>query len=213
MSSWLSSDANKILLTEGDTDCHVIASLCSHYKLEKDLFGFFSCGSYTKVLKKANALLSLDGEQKKQTIGIVLDADTSVASRWQAIKNKLKDYEYPIPDKPNIGGTILNYSSLPRLGIWLMPNNIDVGMLEDFCLLLVEENKKAVADECINIAIKKNATTFKEVHKAKALIHTYLAWQDEPGKPIGQAITAKILEPSYPISLEFKKWLIELFAQ
>ena len=65
MSSWLKSDANKILLTEGDTDCHVIASLCSHYQLETDLFGFFSCGSDTKVLKKANALLSLDGEQQK----------------------------------------------------------------------------------------------------------------------------------------------------
>lgn len=96
MSSWLKSDANKILLTEGDTDCHVIASLCSHYELEKDLFGFFSCGSDTKVLKKANALLSLDGEQKKETIGIVLDADTGVASRWEAIKNKLQNYEYII---------------------------------------------------------------------------------------------------------------------
>jgi len=212
MSSWLKSDANKILLTEGDTDCHVIASLCSHYQLETDLFGFFSCGSDTKVLKKANALLSLDGEQQKQTIGIVLDADTNVASRWEAIKNKLQNYEYIIPETPNIGGTILNCPYLPKLGIWLMPNNLDVGMLEDFCLLLVEENKIAVADECIKIAMKKNATSFKNVHYAKALIHTYLAWQDEPGKPIGQAITAKILQPSYPISLEFKKWLIELFG-
>jgi hypothetical protein len=212
MSSWLKSDANKILLTEGDTDCHVIASLCNHYQLETDLFGFFSCGSDKKVLKKANALLSLDGEQKKQTIGIVLDADTGVAARWEAIKNKLQSYEYIIPDAPNIGGTILNSPYLPKLGIWLMPNNLDVGMLEDFCLLLVEENKIAVADECIKIAMKKNATSFKSVHYAKALIHTYLAWQDEPGKPIGQAITAKILEPSYPISLKFKNWLIELFG-
>ena len=156
--------------------------------------------------------ICLDGEQQKETIGIVLDADTSVASRWETIKHKLQNYEYIIPDAPNIGGTILNHLSLPKLGIWLMPNNIDVGMLEDFCLLLVEEDKIAVADECIKIAMKKNATSFKKVHYAKALIHTYLAWQDEPGKPIGQAITAKILEPSYPISLEFKKWLIELFG-
>jgi len=39
------------------------------------------------------------------------------------------------------------------------------------------------------------APTFIPNHKSKAVIHTYLAWQNEPGMPLGQAITARALNP------------------
>lgn len=210
--SWLKSTAGKLLLTEGDSDCHVIVSLCSYYKLEAELFGFFSCGNDDQVLKKANALLNLDGENKKEVIGIVLDADRDLSACWQRVKDKFSRYQYTFPDRPTEGGTILEADLLPKLGVWLMPNNIDVGMLEDFCLQLVDLNKVTLVEENIQLAKEKNITSFKEVHSSKALIHTYLAWQDEPGKPLGQAITAKILEPDHLIAKEFKNWLIKLFS-
>ena len=52
---------------------------------------------------------------------------------------------------------------------------------------------------------------YKPVHRSKAKIHTYLAWQDIPGRPMGQAITANILNANSELAMKFAKWLKELF--
>jgi hypothetical protein len=52
---------------------------------------------------------------------------------------------------------------------------------------------------------------FKEVHESKARIHTWLAWQEEPGKPVGQAITARYLDANMPHVRQLLDWIRELF--
>jgi AAA15 family ATPase/GTPase len=51
-----------------------------------------------------------------------------------------------------------------------------------------------------------------EVDRSKAIIHTYLAWQKEPGRPMGQSITAKVLDPNLEIALSFITWIRTLFV-
>ena len=58
----------------------------------------------------------------------------------------------------------------------------------------------------------KKGNFFKEIDLEKAIIHTYLAWQDEPGYPLGKAITAQSLRPETPIAREFTNWLTRLFV-
>ncbi len=60
-------------------------------------------------------------------------------------------------------------------------------------------------------ARQKGVTTFKEGRHSKALIHTYLAWQEEPGKPLGQAVTSHALRPQTEIARIFVNWLNRLF--
>jgi uncharacterized protein DUF3226 len=49
------------------------------------------------------------------------------------------------------------------------------------------------------------------IHYAKATIHTYSALQDEPGKPLGQAITQESLRSSDSLTaLAFITWLVLL---
>jgi hypothetical protein len=47
--------------------------------------------------------------------------------------------------------------------------------------------------------------------EAKARLHTWLAWQEEPGKPIGQAITKRFLDPEATEAQAFLDWLRRLF--
>lgn len=47
---------------------------------------------------------------------------------------------------------------------------------------------------------------------SKAVIHTYLAWQDEPDRPLGQAITKQALRPQTDIAVRFTDWLKALFV-
>jgi len=118
-----------------------------------------------------------------------------------------------LPTQPDKQGTIHpNVSKYPCVGIWLMPNNQDTGMLEDFLKKLALPDTLATAQSCVKCAHRRKVTHFKEVHLSKAEIYTYLAWQDEPGKPFGIAITAHTLQPDTEIASIFIEWLKRLFV-
>ncbi len=210
MSDICKQDTDKVLLVEGDNDCHVVMALCAAHHVP-ETFGIYQCGSDVGVLKRLNALISRPNPP--QTIGVILDADLSLDSRWDSIRGKLRHYSYTFPNTPNINGTIVeDTSDRSKLGFWLMPNNQESGMLEDFCAELAEPSSLEYARECVEVAYTKNVTTFKDVHRSKAVIHTYLAWQDEPGYPLGKSITKQSLRPHTSIAINFTDWLKNLFA-
>jgi hypothetical protein len=94
-----------------------------------------------------------------------------------------------------------------------MPNNRPDGMLEDFCSEMINVEANATVEQCPTIAETSGHTSFKSVHRSKAFVHTYLAWQDKPGRPLGQAITAQTLRNDTATAKAFVKWLTELFHQ
>ncbi|MBD2171263.1 DUF3226 domain-containing protein [Anabaena sp. FACHB-709] len=47
----------------------------------------------------------------------------------------------------------------------------------------------------------------------KAKIHTWLTWQEEPGRQLHQAITYKILNPQHPKAQTFVKWFKTLYER
>ncbi|MDS4069290.1 MAG: DUF3226 domain-containing protein [Candidatus Competibacter sp.] len=200
----------RVLLVEGNDDCHVILALCQFFQIP-ETFGLYQNGGYTELLKRLNALiLQADGPE---IIGIVIDADSrDVMSRWRQIKEKPELKAYPFPDAPTPDGTIVSgQKGKPRLGVWLMPDNKNPGMLEDFLVDFAPQDGIEAARSCIANAQTKQLTSFKEAHLSKAVIHTYLAWQDEPGKPLGQAVTAQVLQPHTQTAKAFIDWLKRLF--
>jgi hypothetical protein len=52
---------------------------------------------------------------------------------------------------------------------------------------------------------------FPQTQEMKANIHTWLAWQEEPGKPMGQAITKRYLDAAAPHAQQLMDWLCKLF--
>lgn len=199
------------MLVEGKNDCHVVLALCKYNALP-ETFGIYQCESDVGILKRLNALIIQPDPPK--AVGVMIDADNpDVAGRWQQIQQKIKSHNYIFPKMPDPDGTILcDNPGKPVLGIWLMPNNQDPGMLEDFLIKLADQNAVSAALQCVEMAKSKGVTTFKDAHFSKSLIHTYLAWQDEPGKPFGQSITAHALKPDTEIANIFVEWLKELFS-
>jgi hypothetical protein len=212
MSDVCRQDTDKVLLVEGNDDCHAVMALCKAHTVPK-AFGIYECGGKDKVLKRLNALIVRPNAP--QVIGIILDADQSSLSRWQSIQDKLKNnnHGYVLPKTPHADGTVVEeIEGKPKLGFWLMPNNQDSGMLEDFCAELAEPTSLLFARNCVEQAHESNVTTFKEVDRSKAVIHTYLAWHDEPGYPLGKAITSQALRPHTDGAMKFTNWLIDLFT-
>lgn len=134
--------------------------------------------------------------------------------RWASVCHKLQEHGYQPGDLPDADGSVLEHEDdfYPRIGVWLMPNNLGYGDLEDFCRMLAEPEAMTFAESCVKAAQEKGHTHFPEARLAKAQIHTYLAWQEEPGKPLGQSITARALKADGALALRFVAWLRRLFV-
>lgn len=88
---------------------------------------------------------------------------------------------------------------LPRVGIWIIPDNRTPGILEDFLRFLVPPESRLYAHVQASVdSITEGGQRFKVLDKPKTLIHTWLAWQEKPGKLLGTAITARSLDPNCP---------------
>lgn len=203
-------DGPRVLLVEGKNDCHLISSLCRHYDVPQS-FGLHDCGSDEYALKTLSALIA--GAEPKEAIGIVLDADNpNLQGKWHAVRDRLMARGYEISEEPHPDGTMAKAEGQPTVGVWLMPDNKVDGMLEDFCRQLATPAAIEFAEQCVKQANESGHSTHKDAHLAKATIHTYLAWQDEPGMPMGQAVSAKALDANQPIAQRFHQFLRALFC-
>ncbi len=201
-------DSANVLLVEGNDDCNIIKKICEDNNIDENSFGFCNCKNDDKVLSKLNSLLRL---AEAEIIGVILDADDNIKKRYAEIKYKVKDF-YTLPADFPKTGLVVEKERLPKLGIWIMPNNQDNGALEEFYLNLATGIDTKFIDDTIKQAEKKNLTSFKPQHRKKATIHTYFAWQDKPGMPLYSAINNIALNNKADIAKKFKSWLTKLFS-
>ncbi len=149
-----------------------------------------------------------------QALGLVLDADQDLGSRWDAVCHRLRQAGYhDLPAHPHPQGSIVDDGEHARIGVWLMPDNQLPGILEDFVTCLVPEHDLLLPKaEDILADIEQNGIhRYKQVYHPKALIHTWLAWQEIPGRPMGQSITAHVLLHNAEVAMSFVNWLSRLF--
>lgn len=205
----------KTLLVEGKDDQHVIYAIRDIYEIPKNAFTIEELGGIENVLKKTDSTL-IDGSSDI-CLGIVIDADEDLNARWQSVSSILERAGYNnLPASPDKNGTIFTQEFLPTFGVWIMPDNeIETGYLETFLTYLVPENDQCWKHAKNSVAALAEKPFVKEIadHTTKAEIHTFLAWQAEPGKPFGQAITAKYLQADNPNCEKFVEWLKRLFVE
>ena len=205
---------SSILLVEGKDDKHVIWSLLEHYNVP-EWFKVIDCDGIDNLIRDFSLRMTTPTMYK--TIGVVMDADENLKGRYDAFAFQLENTgKY---DLKNVvlseHGTVITSSdsNYPAIGLWLMPNNSKNGMLEDFVLALAEENDAVMkeADAVLKSIEDKAINKYSVFHRSKAKIHTYLAWQEEPGRPMGQAITAKVLNAEAKSASVFIDWIKRLF--
>ncbi len=51
----------------------------------------------------------------------------------------------------------------------------------------------------------------RDAHQHKADIHTWLAWQNPPGRQLHQAVMERILDPKHPKAQIFVNWFRDLY--
>jgi hypothetical protein len=215
------------ILAEGN-DIHLILQVCTKHGLhrptgfanKKDFESNFAFKSKKgNPLGKDELIDSLSGlllESELQAIGIVLDADKSAISTWQSICAVLQNSGYTdLPACPNPEGTIIASMNpdLPKVGIWIMPDNYNPGEIEDFFLQLIDQEdfRLAHARNAIDELIRQRPDLLSDSNRSKAEAHTWLAWQKEPGRSMGVALKSNWTNAEHPLAIRLAEWFSKTF--
>ncbi|MES2387594.1 MAG: DUF3226 domain-containing protein [Bacteroidota bacterium] len=217
----------KRLLVEGKNDEHVVYALCNSFGLPQN-FEVVDCDGIDGIWLQ----LSIAEKSDISAMGIIVDTDLSLQSRWQSVRDKLQknlsDFKPALPDNDSFPayGLITEAYTYDRdqpdkstiqkkkkIGVWIMPDNSQRGILEDFIAMLIPENDLLMpaVSAHINQVEEAGLNKYSLTHQSKARIHAWLALQESPGTPLGQSITKGYLNPNSEICLRFTNWLKELF--
>lgn len=211
---------DKILIVEGKLDKQVIPYLVEQNGIPwgensadwvVDIKEF---GGIDKILDE-DSLRTEFKQPGLKSFGIMVDADENAKSRWHQIRDRLRNFlGKVVPDRLPKEGLVFDAENGVRVGVWLMPDNRSAGMLETFLSkLIIDPSKKSLwgfAVQALEDA-KKHGASYKDCHRDKARIHTYLAWQDEPGKSFQVSIKRGIFVPDSPPAQAFIDWFRKLY--
>ena len=200
---------HKKLLVEGNDDQHVIWALCEKFNLPEN-FDIIDCEGIDNLYAQVPVRFKQSGIE---TIGIIIDADTHIKNRWNTIRNLLIEQRFSIPDNLSKKGLIIENDANIRVGVWIMPNSDVDGMLEDFISFLVPQDDQLlpIVNSTLQNIEEQKLNKYSLAHKSKAVIHTWLSWQEDPGTPMGLGITKRYLTTDEATCSRLINWLTELF--
>ena len=195
----------RLLLVEGADDEHVVRHLCG-VRPDVPYFAISDKKGFPNLKAAIRPEIKVPG---RVALGILVDANDDLGARWQAIGDSLRP-AVNLPADTAANGIIV--AGRPRVGIWLMPDNLSPGELENFIQSLIPAGDpiwpraQRYIDE-IPTADRKFATG----KILRARIHAWLATRAEPRK-MGSAIGAGDLNAADPLAMRFLDWLRRLFG-
>lgn len=201
-----------LLLVEGRSEENAVKEFYKQWGMDIN-FNISNEGSITNL--KTSFKMHLKSSNVLRKLWLIIDADTSYACAWQSVRDILeRSGKYNPPARMCSTGLIIKPIDENDLivGVWIMPNNQDVGMLEDFLMGIIPEDNELLseAETVITNLEKKRIQKYKNVHRAKAKLHTWLAWHDEPGDSVNVAIRKNLFSQDKELLNAFRGWIMEL---
>jgi hypothetical protein len=162
----------KVLIGEGRDEEFFLGALVAHLGLsDVQVEQYGGKSSLSIYLREFNVR---PRRSPVVALGITRDADSSVAPVFQSISTLLGNNGLSIPSAPGHFAP-----GPPRIGVYIMPDNLRAGMLEDLCLDAVQTDGavSCVTDffQCVTRNTKRQPNPI-----AKGRVHAWLASQDEP---------------------------------
>lgn len=224
------------LFVEGKDDISVVNALLFRHGIDtqrgKKYLRIRDIGSVEELLETMPDAVKA---ARSQPVGFVVDIDIACSQRWQAVQDRLNfandpttKLETALPTAcPPSGyfGKVRNYPN--HFGVWLMPDcQSDGKMLEDLAPALMThgdplwahaQSASVEAAKLVDVAnshIPQDDRKWKRYSdhlEVKASVHTWLAWQREPGIEFGAAINAHILRHDSDQAKGFLRWLRDLY--
>ncbi len=212
----------RVVLLEGKADVGITTEIF-HISENSNLIKFIDCGGQSKIEERFNDVLTISTIKH---IAIIEDADTDISIRWNSIANYLRRFDNKIPNIIPQGKGYVHWihddnTHLESIGVWLMPDCVRNGMLEDFVLDMLNDAQNNELYQNVFRQIeefienkKQNKHTFhlfKDVAQSKAIAYTYKAWNKEPDASLKELIKdSGQFNPQCTNAKAFDKWLTDV---
>jgi len=166
-----------------------------------------------------------------KNLAVVADADHKdinggFSERWSQLTDPIKDAGYNVfspPTQAYEGSLFEHPKGLPPVGLWIMPNHKDDGMLENLVKQIVCEGQQNdildKAEKCLDeLPVKLFEPQGRQHHRAKATVYTWLAWQEKPGQSLTSTINPQkpeknLINLQSPEMQGFINWLKKVFEE
>ena len=217
--------SKRILLVEGVNDRSFYERLCQAHKLDtkvtiappRDVGGDFN--TKQGAINHLPNLLKLMPDAQLERLALIVDADNAADgggySRTVAqISKLLGDFGFETkPTKVATGGLVFQHKDgLADFGLWVMPNNQDEGILEDWIQQSIVAGDHPLSAHAKAIVASLPNKKFTPVRLRKAEVATWLAWQARPGEGLYYAVEGNLLDKNAPLYTGLKSWLVQVFG-
>ena len=212
-------EKNGLLLVEGKDDLHVFSALAEIHNIT-ETFSIKDTGGIERLFDDIPIVLSTARHKELkfdiERLGVVIDANNDISERWKSIYEILKAKGYPIENEILNDGLIIEDDSkeIPFVGVWIMPDNMNNGMLEDFFKNFIPEKDKLISkvNSCID-DVSKEPDLSTPTPRSKAEIRTWLAWQEKSESLMGYTLREKkeYLLVDNENAIKFIDWIKRLF--
>lgn len=216
-------DAPRLVLVEGKKDVSVIQALISRTLAGKggrsEAVAVLPIGGTPNLtLGTFKILLQAQG---RSVVGVVLDSDDSPRKRWDQLYRVVRESSatHGAPDLPPTTPQGSGWISAPgakiRVGIYLLPSPLRSGMLETLLWDSIPESMLAIKDHAATCtaAVPQNDERYKDAHRDKARLYSFMAWTHEPDRDLVRMIQSLprgfTPEPLRPVC----EWLGNLLAE
>jgi len=215
--------ADRVLLVEGEADRSFFVEVCRTLDLHttvivaapKDVGG--SHNTKEGVFNHLPTQLKQLGDASIKRLAVVVDADSedNGGGYKHVIDRVVKivtSYGFTMASNP-VGGVLFQHDDgLADFGLWVMPNNCDDGMLEDWIKSCVHENEHELFEHAETVVDTLPQTKFKAIHISKAEVATWLAWQKQPGHGLYRAVEDQLIDTNSALFKELSIWLTHIYS-
>jgi len=191
----------KILLGEGNEEIFFFRALLKHLQITNIQIEQY--GGKNNLRNFLDTLILRPGFVNVEAIAITRDADDNANAAYQSVLSALQHAHLPLPNAHNTFT-----ASQPRIGVFILPDGQQNGMLEDLCLASV------VADTimpCIDDFFRcVEGQGHKPNNMSKAKTHAWLSAQAEPDKRLGEAAQAGYWDFDHSAFASLNQFLLQL---
>jgi len=217
--------AKKVLLVEGDSDKSFFQKLCKRLDLDtvvqvatpKDLEG--RRNSKEGVFHRLEVLLSQLNDGQITHVALVVDADylehhgLGCQKTIDRVTDMVNPFGFELDPASENGLCFKHADGFADLGLWIMPDNHDEGMLEDWIKTCVKVDEQTLFQSASSAVQDLENPKFSAHLTSKAEVATWLAWQKQPGHGLYVALNDDLLDGDRPLFKAIEQWLLGIFKQ
>ncbi|HJH28842.1 MAG TPA: hypothetical protein C5S51_03995 [Methanosarcinaceae archaeon] len=215
--------SNRILLVEGETDRSFFEGVCTNLGLHtnvrvalpKDIGG--SHNTREGVFNILPIWLNQLADATVTRLAVIVDADSVVNGGGcqraiDRITKIVEQYDFTLMANHSVAGVLFeNDYGLADFGLWVMPNNDGEGMLEDWIKSCVHSNEHELFTHAEEVVGELSPQKFKPIHRSKAEVATWLAWQKTPGH-WHHVVEEQLIDTNSELFKELSDWLNHIYG-